>query len=123
MTNVNNCTRIFFGICKNTGIERLAVGGTTDHIHILISLPADKRLSEAVRDMKANSSRWISETNRGFSWQNGYGAFGVSASQVPAVKEYNRNQDEHHRKRSFEEEFLALLRKSGVDYDPKYALG
>jgi putative transposase len=112
-----------FGLCKNTGLELLAVGGTTDHIHLLISLPANKRLSEAVRGMKANSSRWIGETNEGFSWQKGYGAFGVSASQIQAVKDYIRNQAEHHRKRSFEEEFLALLKKSGVDYDPKFAFG
>ena len=112
-----------FGICKNIGIQLVAVGGMADHIHLLIALPADKKLSEAVRDLKANSSRWMSQTNRSFSWQKGYGAFSVSASQVPTVEKYIRNQAEHHRKRNFDEEFLALLKKSGVDYDPKYALG
>jgi len=112
-----------FGICKNIGIQLVVVGGTADHIHMLIALPADKKLSEAIRDLKANSSRWMSQTNGEFSWQKGYGTFSVSASQVPTVKAYIRNQAEHHRKRNFDEEFLALLKKSGIDYDPKYALG
>jgi len=112
-----------FGISKNLGIETLALGGTANHVHLLLALPAKQSLSFAVRDLKANSSRWMSENCAEFSWQEGFGAFSVSSSQAPAVKRYIRNQAEHHKKRNFEEEFLLLLKKSGVDYDPKYVFG
>jgi putative transposase len=112
-----------FGIAKNLGIEILALGGTANHVHLLMALPAKQSLSFAVRDLKANSSRWMSESCPKFSWQEGFGAFSVSSSQAPAVKMYIRNQVEHHRKRNFEEEFLLLLKKSGVDYDPRYVFG
>jgi putative transposase len=92
-------------------------------VHILMALPAKQPLSFAIRDLKANSSRWMSANHPGFSWQEGFGAFSVSPSQAPTVKQYIRNQAEHHRKRNFEEEFLLLLKKSGVSYDPKYVFG
>jgi putative transposase len=79
-----------------------------------------------VRLIKANSSKWMNEENRGagrFSWQAGYGAFSVSESQVPAVQRYIRDQGKHHAKASFEEELVALLKKHKVDYDPRYLLG
>lgn len=112
-----------FGIAKNLRFKILALGGTANHIHILIAIPAKLPLSNAIRDLKANSSRWMSENGPAFSWQQGFGAFSVSPSQVPAVKQYIRGQAEHHRKRTFEEEFLLLLKKSGVDYDPQYVFG
>lgn len=112
-----------FGIAKNLHVEVLALGGTGNHVHILLALPAKNSLSSTVRDVKANSSRWLSEKCHQFSWQEGFGAFSVSPSQAPAVKQYIRNQAEHHRKRTFEEEFLLLLQKSGVDYDPRYVFG
>lgn len=112
-----------FGIAKNLKIETLAMGGTANHVHVLIALPAKHSLSFAIRDLKANSSRWMAGNCPQFSWQEGFGAFSVSSSQVAAVKQYIRNQVEHHRKRSFEEEFLLLLKKSGVPYDPKYVFG
>ena len=112
-----------FGIARNLGIEILAIGGTANHIHILIALPAKCPLSYAVRDLKANSSRWMSENGPRFSWQEGFGAFSVSPSQAGVVIAYIRNQVEHHRKRTFEEEFLLLLKKSGIEYDPKYVFG
>lgn len=112
-----------FGIAKHLNVEILALGGTANHIHILLALPAKNSLSSIVRDLKANSSRWLSEKRDRFSWQEGFGAFRVSPSQAPAVKRYIRNQAEHHRKRSFEAEFLLLLQKSGVNYDPKYVFG
>jgi len=111
------------GIAKNLRIEILALGGTSNHLHILLALPAKQSLSDAVRDLKANSSRWMSETCKPFSWQEGFGAFSVSPSQIPTVKRYIRHQIEHHRKRNFEEEFLLLLKKSGVDFDPQYVFG
>jgi hypothetical protein len=76
-----------------------------------------------VLSLKANSSRWLGLTTRGFAWQEGYASFSVSASLVPTVAKYIENQQAHHRKMSFEEEFVALLRKHGVDYDPKFVLG
>ena len=112
-----------FGIARNLDIEILALGGTANHIHILLTQPAKRPLSETIRDLKANSSRWMSENSAGFSWQQGFGAFSVSPSQVSAVKRYIRNQAEHHKKRSFEEEFILLLKKSGVSYDPRYVFG
>ena len=73
--------------------------------------------------LKANSSRWMSEQGRKFEWQRGYGAFSVSPSQVPAVRDYIHGQAEHHRKNTFEEEFVSLLKKCGVEYDPRYVFG
>ena len=105
-----------FGIAKKLKVEILAIGGISNHVHILLALPAAKTLSEVVRDLKANSSRWMREEDRRFGWQEGFGAFRVSASQVPVVKAYIRNQAAHHAKRTFEEEFLALLRKSGLAF-------
>ncbi len=112
-----------FGTAKNLEIEILALGGTENHIHILMALPAKQPLSYAIRDLKANSSRWMRENGPQFSWQEGFGAFSVSTSQAPSVKSYIRNQAEHHKKRNFEEEFLLLLKKSGIDYNPRYVFG
>ena len=74
-------------------------------------------LAEAMQKLKANSSRWLGENGSRFEWQKGYGAFSVSPSLLPTVEAYIRNQKEHHKRRSFGEEFLALLKKSGVVYD------
>jgi putative transposase len=105
------------GIAQNLGLKILAAGGTSDHVHLLVGLPPTLTLLEAMQKLKANSSRWLGENGVQFEWQKGYGAFSVSPSLLPAVQAYIRNQAEHHRKRSFEEEFLALLKKSGVAYD------
>jgi len=111
------------GIAKNLEFQILALGGTANHIHILLGLSAKQSLSSVLRDLKANSSRWMRENNPRFAWQEGFGAFSVSPSQTPTVKQYIRTQAEHHKKRNFEEEFLLLLKKSGVDYDPRYVFG
>ena len=105
------------GIARNLKIATLAVGGTANHLHLLIGLPAKMTLADAVGKLKANSSRWMGEHGIEFAWQKGYGAFSVSPSMVGTVQSYVRNQAEHHKKRNFEEEFLALLRKSGVAFD------
>jgi len=112
-----------FGIAKNLKIEVLAIGGIANHVHILLTLPATKTLSDTVRDLKANSSRWMRESDKKFAWQEGFAAFSVSPSQIPVVKAYIRNQAEHHKKRNFEEEFLALLTKSGISHDRRYVFG
>jgi putative transposase len=111
------------GICKNLGIFAHGIGGTDDHIHLLIQIPPAMALAKAVMSIKANSSRWAREGSQELAWQQGYGAFSVSASLVPAVLKYIRDQDAHHRKMNFEEEFLALLKRHGVAFDPKFIFG
>lgn len=108
------------GIARSEGYSLIAAGGTANHVHLLIILPASISLANAVQKLKGSSSRWM---GRGFSWQEGYGALSVSASQVPVVKKYIRNQEEHHTKRNFEEEFVALLRTHGIEYDERYVFG
>jgi putative transposase len=108
------------GIAKNHDINMLAVGGTEDHIHLLFHLPPKLALAKAVLLLKANSSKWMS---KGLSWQEGYGAFSVSSSNIGAVIRYIQNQEKHHRKFSFEEEFRAILRRHGIEYDPRDLLG
>ena len=103
-------------ICKNHDILAFAVGGMDDHIHILFRLPPTLTLARAVTLVKSNSSKWIKEQGIKFSWQEGYGAFAVSSSNVSAVINYIDNQEAHHRKISFEQEFIALLKKHGVEF-------
>ena len=111
------------GICKKFNILVLAVGGTEDHIHFLIQIPPTLAVAKAVLAIKTNSSRWASEEGHKFAWQQGYGAFSVSSSVIPTVIRYIQNQEAHHRKMSFDAEFLALLKKHGMEYDPKFVFG
>ena len=98
------------------------VGGFDDHIHILAGLRATHRLADVMREIKSASSRWVHEEIglANFAWQEGYGAFTVSPSQRESVQRYIAGQDEHHRTRTFQEEYLEFLQKSGVDFDPRY---
>lgn len=111
------------GICRNHRIVPVEIGGTDNHIHALIQIPATVTLADAVSTMKSNSSLWARRQRNAFAWQEGYGAFSVSASAVPAVVKYIRNQEAHHRKMNFEEEWFALLKKHGIEFDSRYALG
>jgi putative transposase len=108
------------GIARSEGFALVAAGGTADHVHLLFILPATQSLAVIVQKLKGSSSHWM---GKGFSWQEGYGAFSVSPSQVPVVKTYIQGQEQHHRKQSFEEEFTALLRNCGIEYDPRYVFG
>lgn len=111
------------GIARANKIKALAIGGTFDHVHTLLSLPATMSFAKAVQLIKGGSSKWIHDTfgkYRKFEWQEGYGAFSVSASQMDRTVAYISNQKEHHRKRTFEEEFIELLDKHGVEYDRRY---
>jgi putative transposase len=108
------------GIANGEGFALLAAGGTPNHVHLLIALPTKARLATAMQKLKGGSSHWMGPA---FSWQEGYGAFSVSPSQVPVVKTYIQNQAPHHRKQSFEEEFTALLRSCGIQYDPQHVFG
>jgi len=103
------------------GIPKI-VGGTNDHVHLLLGLRATHCLAEVVRDLKAASSRWVHVEIgvRNFAWQEGYGAFTVSASQCAVVSDYIAHQEEHHRRRTFREEYRELLQRSGVKYDERY---
>ncbi len=114
------------GIARKHGMTAVQIGGIEDHIHALVlSLPTIAP-SQIAQYLKGGSSKWIHEEFprlRGFEWQDGYGAFTVSKSSVPDVIEYIRNQREHHRKKTFQEEYLELLKKHDVDYDERYLWG
>jgi putative transposase len=105
-------------IGRNCGVNISAIGGTSNHVHVLMMVPATSRTADVVRTLKANSSRWMNEIGHGFAWQDGYAAISVSPSQIPTVVRYIQNQAEHHRTRRFEEEYVSLLQKSGVSFDP-----
>lgn len=99
----------------------LIINGVDDHIHLLISLPPAVSPSDAMRFIKSNSSRWLSEkTGSDFGWQKGFGIFSVSRSGANAVVDYIRDQEIHHEKRDFREEFLTMLVKHGVEFEEKY---
>ncbi|MBW8869604.1 MAG: IS200/IS605 family transposase [Acidobacteriales bacterium] len=115
--------KYFAGIGKNHGVPVLAVGGIANHVHLLIALPPDTTIAKAVQVLKANSSRWIRQHGIEFAWQEGYGAFSVSSSNKCAVVHYIEHQAEHHRVRSYETEFEAMIRKSGMTFDAKEAFG
>jgi len=112
------------GIVRARGSALVAAGGMADHVHLLVSLAKEAAIAETLRDIKANSSKWIHETfpdRRAFAWQAGYGAFAVSFSNLEAVKRYIANQAEHHRSRTFQEEFLAFLRRHHLPFEERYA--
>ena len=111
------------GICKSHQMIAIAVGGTRNHVHILFHLPAALALAKAVQLLKGNSSKWMGEQGVEFAWQEGYGAFSVSSSVLGRVTEYIRNQETHHRKFSFEDEFRDLLKRHGLEFDPKFIFG
>ena len=111
------------GICKNHAIFTQAIGGAADHIHLLIQLPQSLPLAKAILTIKSNSSRWADAQKHKFAWQEGYAAFSVSASLVPTVARYIQNQEAHHKKMPFDAEFIALLKKHGVSFNPKFVLG
>jgi putative transposase len=111
------------GVCDHQGSPSLRVGGTEDHVHILCRLSKTLDLSTLIREMKRDSSKWIKDTNLSladFYWQNGYGAFSVSPSHVPALVEYIMNQEEHHRRETFQDEFRRLCKKYGIEIDERY---
>lgn len=111
------------GVVINERQKLLAINGMPDHIHILIGLKPSKALSELVRDIKANSSRFINEKRwiaGKFEWQEGFGAFSYSHSHVPNVIRYIETQEEHHRRKTFKEEYLDFLKLFAVDYKPEF---
>lgn len=121
--DVDELCRYITGVARAKNTTLLAAGGTANHVHLLVALSPAIALSKVIQDIKGNSSKWLGERGVRFSWQQGYGAFGVSQSQKDVVADYIAHQEEHHRKWSFEQEFMTLLRKSGATYDPKYVFG
>lgn len=123
---VDRLPRFIGGILRKYGVKALCIGGTADHMHILASLPTDISISKVAQVAKAGSSKWIHETfpdRRTFSWQEGYGAFSVSVSHVPETVAYIGNQQEHHRRKTFQEEYVTFLRKHEIDYDERNLWG
>jgi putative transposase len=111
------------GIIRGEKGQLLEIGGTNDHVHILAGFHPTVAVSFMLQHIKGNSSKWVNDQkmarNR-FEWQAGYGAFTVSQSQVPTVRQYIQQQEEHHKKQSFKDEFLDFLKRHNIDYDPKY---
>ena len=114
------------GIARENGMKALEICGVADHVHILVSVPASMALSKAVQLIKGGSSHWIKESFpnlAGFAWQDGYGAFTVSESQLDTVRDYIRRQPEHHRTKAFAEEYKAFLEKHRIEFDERYLFG
>ena len=110
-------------ICRDLRADFVHVGGMADHIHVVTALPRTISQAQMVEQIKKPSSKWIKEIEtryRGFSWQRGYAAFSVSPSQLDAVLQYVDTQQEHHRTRTFQEEYRELLRRHGINFDEKY---
>ena len=111
------------GIVREIDGKVYSINAVPDHVHMLVNLPATLALSDAIRLVKTNSSRWVHKTwksRKAFAWQTGYGAFSVSRSNVSAVARYITDQEMHHRKVSFQEEFLSYLKRHEIPYDPRY---
>jgi REP element-mobilizing transposase RayT len=109
------------GIVREMGGTALMIGGTLDHVHLLIDMPPTISVGDAMRVIKANSSRWLNKTHtRNFSWQAGYAAFSVSQSNAGAVTRYISAQEMHHRARTFQEEFVSFLNRHGISYDERF---
>jgi REP element-mobilizing transposase RayT len=114
------------GIARQNNMLAYAIGGTEDHIHILLSLPGSISTAKAIQLIKSGSSKWIHDTfsdKSGFAWQTGYAAFSVSKSNREKVVQYILNQEEHHQKTTFQQEYLSFLNNSGINYDLRYVWG
>jgi putative transposase len=111
------------GIIRAQNGHLIEIGGVEDHVHLLVNLPPAKSISDTIREIKANASKWSNElpdTTCRFEWQKGYGAFTVSYSQIDSVRHYIQNQREHHRTKTFEEEYVAFLKRHNIDFDHQY---
>ena len=115
--------KYIIGIVQNNNHKMIAINGMPDHVHVLIGLRPNQSISELMQVIKTNSSKWINEKGfvKGkFEWQEGYGAFSYGKSQVYDVVEYIKNQQIHHSKKTFKEEYVEFLKKFEIDYDEKY---
>ncbi len=110
------------GVARNNDIKALAIGGVAEHVHLLLSLPATMPISKAMQLLKGNSSKWLADNypmlrSTNFSWQEGFGAFSIGISAVEKTTRYILNQEEHHRKKTFGEEYETFLRRHGYEPD------
>jgi putative transposase len=111
------------GVARQNEMKAIEIGGVADHVHILLSLPSTLSIAKAMQLIKGGSSKWVHESfpeHRLFGWQVKYGAFDVSVSLLDKTIQYIQRQAEHHRKMTFQEEFLALLKRHGITYDERY---
>lgn len=114
------------GIAREHKMKALAIGGDEDHAHLFTSLPSTLSIAKAIQLIKGGSSTWVSATfpeHKDFEWQEGYGAISVSISHIDQTIAYIKNQKEHHKTRTFQEEYLAFLKKHGIQYDERYVWG
>jgi putative transposase len=114
------------GIAREIGAKGLAAGGVEDHVHLLLSMPSTLAIAKVIQVVKGNSSKWIHDSfpeHRAFAWQAGYGAFSIGISQLEPTVQYIHTQKEHHRNKTFQEEFLAILKKHNIEYDPRFVWG
>jgi REP element-mobilizing transposase RayT len=114
------------GIFKTWKSPALIIGSVEDHVHVLFNLSKNHALSKVVEEIKVGSSKWVKTLGpdfRRFAWQNGYGAFSVSASQVERVRSYIADQEKHHRRIGFQDEFREMCRRHGVEFDERYVWG
>jgi REP element-mobilizing transposase RayT len=111
------------GILKHWESPAIIIGGTEDHVHVLFGLSKNQPLIKVVEELKKGSSKWLKTKGpqfHDFHWQNGYGAFSVSPSNAETVKRYIQNQEEHHRRRTFQEEYREFLKRHGIEFDERY---
>lgn len=111
------------GIAKQNGFAAIAVGGVKDHVHVLLSVPPVVSVAKAVQLIKGGTSKWISETFpycAKFAWQSGYGAFTIGVSMINVTVAYIKKQEEHHRAKTFREEYEEFMKRHGIEYDEKY---
>jgi REP element-mobilizing transposase RayT len=122
-THKDELAKYITGIISNKNQKLLSINCMPDHTHILISINSDVKISDLVRDIKSNSTKFINDNNwivGKFSWQEGYGAFSYSECQIDIVCKYIINQEEHHKKKSFKEEYIELLEKFKIQFEEKY---
>jgi REP element-mobilizing transposase RayT len=115
--------RYMGGILSHLDCQPLIVGGVEDHVHFLCALSRTCTVADMVKEVKRGSSLWVKTKSAGldqFSWQNGYGAFSIGASQVESVRKYIAEQEQHHRRISFQDEFRMLLQRYGIEFDERY---
>lgn len=111
------------GIIRAQNGHLIQIGGVEDHIHLLVNLSPSKAVSDVLRDIKANSAKWVNEEHLStgkFEWQKGYGAFTVSYSNIDTVQVYIQNQQEHHRSRSFRDEYIEFLKRHGIEFEERF---
>lgn len=119
----NRLYQYIIAIIQKHGHKVLSIGGMPDHIHILFGFRSSQALSSLMQEVKRDSAQWINKENlvaEKFSWQEGYGAFSYSKSQISKVCDYIENQEEHHKKKTFREEYIELLKEFEIDFDEKY---